>query len=138
MRPVLLVVVVLGACALGSAFSPAGSQPPERLPDVSAAPAVGAKADPHAPYGVGTAPFAQRPATSCAAASCHGGGQIGKVGSEHSTWAPEALPSGQSDPHTKAYGVLFNSVSVQMAKYLDLGIGERPQGRALPEVPRRR
>ena len=39
-----------------------------------------------------------RAATSCAAASCHGGGQVGKVGSEHSTWAPEAFPEGASDP----------------------------------------
>jgi hypothetical protein len=46
---------------------------------------------------------------------------VGKVGSEHSTWAPEAFPSGPGDPHTKAYRVLFNPVSVRMAKALGLG-----------------
>jgi hypothetical protein len=120
-RPVLLVAVVIGACALGSAFSPAGSQPPDRLPDIPGPPAVGAKAGPHAPYGVGTAPFAHRAATSCAAASCHGGGRVGEVGSEHSTWAPEAFPEGATDPHNKAYSVLYNSVSTEMARKLGLG-----------------
>jgi hypothetical protein len=82
---------------------------------------VSAAADPHVPYGVGKAPFAHRPATSCAAASCHGGGRVGEVGSEHSTWAPEAFPKGAGDPHTKAYRVLFNPVSTEMAKKLNLG-----------------
>ena len=124
MRPVLYTAAVLGACAVASVFRPAHSQPPERLPDLAAA---DAPANPHArPYGVGKAPFDQRPATSCSASSCHGGGAIGKVGSEHTTWAPEAFPrpkddpNAGSDPHTKAYRVLFNSVSVGMAAKLDL------------------
>jgi hypothetical protein len=67
--------------------------------------------------------FAHLPATSCSAASCHGGGAVGQVGSEHSTWAPEAAPKpgATADPHNKAYRVLFNSVSVEMAKKLNLG-----------------
>lgn len=121
MRPVLLTAVVLGGCAVASVFRPASSQPPERLPDLAAAdPAT----NPHAkPYGIGKAPFAQRPATSCSASSCHGGGEVGKVGSEHTTWAPEAFPRGDSDPHTKAYRALFNPVSVAMAKHLNFKDG---------------
>ncbi len=120
MRPVHIAAVVLAGCAAASAIRPAHSQPPQRLPEPlkPGAPAAGA-ADPHATvYGVGKAPFAQRPATSCSASSCHGGGAVGKVGSEHSTWAPEAFPQGQQDPHAKAYRVLFNPVSVEMAKKL--------------------
>ena len=121
MRPVLIAAVVLAGCAVGSAVRPARSQPPERLPELKAggdaAPPAPAT-DPHAPYGVGRAPFDNRAATSCAAASCHGGGAIGKVGSEHSTWAPEAFPEGKQDPHAKAYRVLFNPVSTEMAKKL--------------------
>lgn len=121
MRPVLIAAVVVAGCAVASAIRPAHSQPPERLPELKsgsdAAPAPGA--DPHARvYGVGHAPFANRPATSCAAASCHGGGAVGKVGSEHTTWSPEAFPQGKQDPHAKAYRVLFNPVSVEMAKKL--------------------
>ena len=118
MRSPPVIAVVLGACAVVAAFGPAKSEPPKQLPDLDRA----AEPNPHAPYGVGKAPFTHRPATSCAAASCHGGGQVGKVGSEHSTWAPEAFPSdGAGDPHTKAYRVLFNSVSARMAKALDIG-----------------
>jgi hypothetical protein len=116
-RPVLIVAVVFGGCVLAGALSPAKS-PPDRTP-TRALPAPAP--DPHAPYGAGKAPFAYRPATSCSAASCHGGGQVGKTGSEHSTWAPEAFPRGQIDPHSKAYRVLFNPVSVEMAKKLGLG-----------------
>jgi hypothetical protein len=72
------------------------------------------------PYGVGKKDIAYRPATSCAAASCHGGGRVGKAGSEYSTWAPEADPQGESDPHNKAYRVLFNPVSVRMGAILGL------------------
>jgi hypothetical protein len=122
-RPVLIAGVVLAGCAVGSALRPAHSQPPDRLPDLTpAAPGAGAPAsDPHVPYGVGQTKFAHRAATSCAASSCHGGGQVGKVGSEHTTWAPEAFPHGASDPHSKAYRVLFNPVSTEMAKKLKLG-----------------
>lgn len=123
MRPVHIAALVLGGCAVASAVRPAHSQPPERLPDLKAgsdaapspAAAAGAK-----PYGVDERRFAHRPATSCASASCHGGGAVGKVGSEHTTWAPEAFPQGAQDPHAKAYRVLFNPVSVQMAKTLGL------------------
>jgi len=114
-RPVVIIAIFIG-WAVASVFSSANSQPPDRLPELPPS----SDSPPRGPYGVGRAPFDQRPATSCAAASCHGGGQVGKVGSEHSTWAPQAFATGPSDPHTKAYSVLFNSVSVQMAKYLDL------------------
>jgi len=120
-RPVLIAAVVLAGCAVGSALRPAHSQPPERLPELKAGSDVAPGApDLHTPYGVGKAPFSHRPATSCAASSCHGGGAVGKVGSEHSTWAPEAFPKGKQDPHAKAYRVLFNPVSTEMAKKLGL------------------
>ncbi len=48
---------------------------------------------------------------TCAAASCHGSGQIGKPGGEHSTW-------GDSDPHRRAYRVLYNADSVRISKNL--------------------
>jgi Cytochrome c554 and c-prime len=118
-RSVLIIAVVLGGCALAGIFNPARSQP-ERLPDL---PAVAQPADPHTLYGVGHPgkDLLHRPATSCAAASCHGGGQIGKLGSEHSTWARELNPTGATgDPHSKAYSVLFNADSVQMGKLLKL------------------
>jgi hypothetical protein len=51
---------------------------------------------------------------SCAAASCHGGlGQPGSKGSEYTTWA-------LLDPHRRAYAVLLEERSVQMAKLLGL------------------
>ncbi len=53
---------------------------------------------------------------TCAAASCHGSGQISKLGGEHSTWA-------DSDPHRRAYRVLFNEDSIRISKNL---------GRAMP------
>lgn len=53
---------------------------------------------------------------TCAAASCHGSGQIGHLGAEHSTWA-------DSDPHRRAYRVLFNEDSVRISRNL---------GRAMP------
>jgi hypothetical protein len=114
-RPYSIIAVVLCACALGVSFSTANPRDPQEPQLARAVP------DPQTPYGVGKAPFAHRAATSCAAASCHGGGQVGKPGSEHSTWAPEAFPEGQGDPHTKAYRVLFNPVSVRMAKVLNIG-----------------
>jgi Cytochrome c554 and c-prime len=48
---------------------------------------------------------------SCAAASCHGSGQIGHAGGEFSTW-------GDSDPHRRAYRVLYNEDSVRISKNL--------------------
>jgi hypothetical protein len=115
-RSVLIAAVVLGGCALAGVKAPAKPQP-DRLPDFAPAPPPG---DPHAPYGVGKAPFANLPATSCAAAACHGGGQVGKVGSEHTTWAPELGAAGPGDPHNRAYRVLFNEVSVRMGELLGI------------------
>lgn len=118
MRHVLTVAVVLGACALGGAFSPAKSQP-ERLPDL--APTVPGAPPATSLHGVSKVDFSHLPATSCAAAACHGGGSVGKTGSEYSTWAPEVVPpAGQSDPHNKAYRVLFNEVSVRMGEILKI------------------
>ncbi len=48
---------------------------------------------------------------TCAAASCHGSGQIAQPGGEHSTWA-------SSDPHRRAYGVLYNGDSIRISKNL--------------------
>src|SRR5262245_35227149 len=113
----MTVVVVVG-CALGGAFTSAKSQP-DRLPDLAPAAPNTAAAPATGLHGLTPTKekYSYLPATSCAAASCHGGGRIGKTGSEHSTWAPEvAPPAGQSDPHSKAYRVLFNEVSVQMGK----------------------
>jgi cytochrome c551/c552 len=115
-RPVLIAAVVLGGCALASLKAPAKPQP-DRLPDLAPVAPAG---DPHAPYGVGKLPFANRASTSCAAAACHGGGQVGKLGSEHSTWAPELGAKGAGDPHNKAYRVLYNEVSVRMGELLGI------------------
>lgn len=74
------------------------------------------------PYGVDPpAGFAHTSAASCSASACHGGGTVGQRGSEHSTWAPELDPKGDSDPHSKAYRVLFNADSVRIAKLLGGG-----------------
>src|SRR5262249_1707977 len=56
----------------------------------------------------------------CAAAACHGGGQPGKKGSEHSTWAPDLDTDGPHDPHARAYRVLFNADSARMGKALGI------------------
>lgn len=111
MRPVFVCAAVFVACALGSAFGPGAPASARDNPS------------PHPkPYGVtGEQAFKNKPATSCAAASCHGAGAVGAVGSEHSTWAPEAQFKADSDPHNKAYRVLYNSVSVEMAKKLKIG-----------------
>lgn len=74
---------------------------------------------PATPYGLGSPPFAQLAGTSCAAASCHGG-EPGTVGGEHTTWAPEVFPEGPSDPHGRAYRVLFNGDSQRMVSLLKL------------------
>jgi hypothetical protein len=102
---------VFVACALGSAFGPGA---PASARDAAPAHAT--------PYGVtGKNTFKNKPATSCAAASCHGAGAVGAVGSEHSTWAPDAQFKADSDPHNKAYRVLYNDVSVKMAAALKIG-----------------
>ncbi len=117
MRAVPLIAVALAAGVVVGVLNTARShQPPASSPDLAAAPA----AVPDTPYGVGKAPFAHRASTSCSASACHGAGAVGKVGSEHSTWAREAVPAETSDPHAKAYSVLFNPVSVQMGKALGI------------------
>jgi hypothetical protein len=110
-RSVLVCAAVFVACALGSAFGPGA---PASARDTS-------PAHPK-PYGLSAeGKFAHKPATSCAAASCHGAGAVGQVGSEHSTWAPEAQIKPDSDPHNRAFRVLYNPVSVEMAKKLNIG-----------------
>ncbi len=54
---------------------------------------------------------------SCAAASCHGGGKPGQVGSEHSTFCTD-LTSVASDPHAKAFAILFNDDSSRISRLL--------------------
>jgi len=62
--------------------------------------------------------FQQLTSPSCGAASCHGGGAVGKKGSEQTTWAPDLLGKGPSDPHARAFQVLSNETSVRIAKAL--------------------
>lgn len=84
---------------------------------------AGGRADPPAakPYGTSRPGFVQSPATSCSASACHGNGQVGQVGGEHTTWAPDVQPAGPHDPHARAYRVLFNADSVRIAKLLGRG-----------------
>jgi hypothetical protein len=75
------------------------------------------------PYGVEMPPgLAHTSAASCSASACHGGGQPGKPGSEHTSWAPDLDPRGEHDPHSKAYRVLFNAESVRIAKLTGGGL----------------
>ncbi len=123
MRPVFLTAIVLGGCAIASVFRPASSQPPERLPNIAERLPNAAVADPakpagDKPYGVGKAPFDHRPAMSCSASSCHGGSEPGKPGSEYTLLAPEVIPSKSTDPHSRAYRVLFDQRSKDMVQKL--------------------
>jgi hypothetical protein len=59
------------------------------------------------------------PVASCASAGCHGGGHVGRVGSEQTTWAT-------GDPHANAYRVLFNEESLRITKALRQGDPNRP------------
>ncbi len=70
------------------------------------------------PYG-GAIKFAQLSSASCAAESCHGGA-AGTKGGEHATWAAEAFPGRPSDPHARAYRVLFNDVSQRIGTALNV------------------
>jgi hypothetical protein len=82
------------------------------LAGVASAPSV-AKAD-HA-----ASPLLQGVA-SCAATACHNAnGPPGSKGSEYTTWAV-------SDPHARAFRVLFEERSVRMLKHLQLAEG-RPE-----------
>jgi hypothetical protein len=65
-------------------------------------------------------PPGQLASASCAAASCHGSGKLGHTGGEYSTWAPTLLDEGPTDPHSKAYRILFNDDSVRIARLLGL------------------
>ncbi|HXD85036.1 MAG TPA: multiheme c-type cytochrome [Urbifossiella sp.] len=60
-------------------------------------------------------------ASSCSAAACHGGNQLGRTGSEYTAWAPELGASGPRDPHSHAYRALFNDDSMRIAKLLGGG-----------------
>jgi len=74
------------------------------------------------PYGVDLpSNVAHSSAASCSASACHGGGTPGTRGSEHTAWAPELGSVTGSDPHSKAYRVLFNADSVRIAKLLGGG-----------------
>jgi hypothetical protein len=105
-RAVLVTAIVLAGVLVAGAF---------RAPDAPARNAESPK-----PYGVGTPALAQVSSASCAASACHGGGHVGKKGSEHSTWAPDLLADGPHDPHAKAYRVLFNADSARMGKLLGI------------------
>ena len=50
-------------------------------------------------------------ATSCASASCHGGNDPSKRGSEYTTWI-------EHDPHSRAYNALLNEVSQKISRKL--------------------
>src|SRR5262249_21180983 len=78
------------------------------------------------PYGTCAGKVGHLPATSCAAASCHGG-PAGRAGGELTTWAPQAVTTGPHDPHAKAYRVLFNPESQRMAEYLRLGSAHKAE-----------
>lgn len=63
--------------------------------------------------------FSGSPVASCASAGCHGGGIVGRVGSEQTTCAT-------GDPHANAYRVLFNEESQRITKTLRQGDPNRP------------
>ena len=74
---------------------------------------------PTKPYGVDAPHHASArfsATTSCAAAACHGSGNVGQPGGEQSTWA--ATLGTKSDPHRRAYSVLFNKASTAMVRAL--------------------
>ncbi len=85
--------------------------------------AVARDGDSARPYAVERPPGTPSPSLSCASASCHGGGRPGEKGSEHTTWAMDLTrePPAALDPHARAYRVLFNDVSVRIAKLLGGG-----------------
>lgn len=62
---------------------------------------------------------ASSPVASCSASSCHGGGVVGTVGSEQTTWAT-------GDPHATAYRVLFNDDSTRITANLRKTNPKRP------------
>jgi hypothetical protein len=100
------------ACIIVAVF--VGSAATGKRPQPAAAPAK--------PYGVDMPlGLAHTSSASCSASACHGGGRPGTVGSEHTSWAPQVRLHGEFDPHSNAYRVLFNDVSVRMAKAIGGG-----------------
>jgi len=83
------------------------------------------------PYGVGS-PASISPSfssnTSCSASACHGNGTVGRPGSEQSTWA--ASLGDKSDPHRRAYSVLFNAASQNIMRLLNAGLPAEKQKHA--------
>ncbi len=108
MRTAVFLLIPAGLAA-GALFGPT---PP--------AAAVGQGEPVARPYAVEPKLAPPSPALSCAAASCHGGGQVGAKGSEHTTWAMDLTrnPPVAQDPHARAYRVLFNEDSVRIARLL--------------------
>src|SRR5262245_21554851 len=105
-RPLVLMITFAGAVAAWAA------RPTSLLRAALAAPVSegAARADGTRLQGV----------ASCASTACHNAnGPRGSKGSEYPTWAA-------SDPHARAYRVLFEERSVRMAKYLKLP-GGRPE-----------
>lgn len=86
-------------------------------PSADAAPAE----TPSQPYGAERPKFEHLSSAGCAGASCHGGGTIGRKGSEHSTWAADEPRPKPADPHARAYRVLQSADSERMANALNLG-----------------
>lgn len=106
---IVVCLILAGAAAGWAAARPTGAAPAKP------------PADPGRPYGVGAVDGAPSAALSCSAASCHGGGQPGRAGSEHSTWAVDlsAAAGDPHDPHARAYRVLFAPASRRMAELLE-------------------
>ncbi|MDB5311986.1 MAG: hypothetical protein JWO38_6188 [Gemmataceae bacterium] len=104
----LILGVAVAGWAVGGPGDPGRLTPPR--PDLSGT-----------PYGLGKPAGVYAAATSCSAAACHGGGQVGRVGSEHTTWAADlsAGPAAPHDPHARAYRVLFNDASRRMTELLE-------------------
>lgn len=63
--------------------------------------------------------FAASPVASCSSVGCHGGGAVGRTGSEQSTWAA-------GDPHATAYRILFNDDSTRITTNLRKADPNRP------------
>jgi hypothetical protein len=107
---VTIRLAALLAAAAGATAVALAAAPTARRQDGAVASAPPASARPFgvSPQGVYT------PATSCAAASCHNGGQVGREGSEFSTWA-------DGDPHRKAFSVLYNEDSTRIMRNLAAG-----------------
>lgn len=100
------VVVIVASCIVYQAINAAPQSP--SIPRSTS------------PYGQSVPVFCQTSSPSCAAAACHGGGEVGCKGSEHSTWSPNLLAEKQNDPHSHSYSILSNRKSLEMTKALGL------------------